>query len=355
VERGAIESALHRAFGGLYDIPVVGPIIPVAIVLFGVISLGALILIWLERKLAGHIQSRRGPLHHGPHGLAQTVFDVLKLLIKEDIAPRKADRLIMVIAPFIAFVPACLVYVTIPMGKGWIVSDLNIGLLWVVSVLSLGPVGIILGGWSSNNKWSLLGGMRSAAQLISYEIPSVLSLAAIIMLAGTMSMKGLVDAQEDYEFVLTLPGLIAFIIFVTTSLAELNRNPFDLPEAESELVAGFCTEYSGFKFAIFFLAEFANLIALSMIAVTVFLGGWHPPLFLPESFGAGVLWFGVKTAVMIMVFQWIKWTLPRLRIDQMLNVCWKGLIPMALANLALACIWIWADLGGLLDRVFARL
>lgn len=343
MERGPIESLVHRLFAGLYGIPVLGWLIPIVLVL-GMVALAALVLIWLERKVSGHIQSRRGPLHNGPHGLLQTVWDALKLLVKEDIVPSSADRLIMLMAPFVVFTPAVLVYVVMPFGKGWTVANLNIGLLWVVSVLSLGPVGIILGGWGSHNKWSLLGGMRSAAQLISYEIPSVLALGAIVMMAGTMSMDGLVAAQDQYEFVLTPPGLIAFVVYLVTALAELNRNPFDLPEAESELVAGFVTEYSGFKFAIFFLAEFANLLALSMITVTVFLGGWQPPsvlFFLPDSAQLpGVFWFAIKTTVMVFVFQWIKWTLPRLRIDQMLNVCWKGLIPITLGNLALACIWL---------------
>jgi len=356
VERGVIESWVHQTFGGVADIPYVGPyimaLVPVVVALIVPVALGGLIMIWLERKVSARIQSRRGPMHHGPFGLAQTLWDALKLIIKEDIAPRRADRLLMTLGPIIAFVPAVLVYVVVPPGKGWIPADLNIGILWAAAVLSIGPVGVILGGWASNDKWSLLGGMRSAAQLISYEIPSLIALSAVVMLAGTMSMVGIVDAQADCEFVLTPPGFIAFLIYLVTALAELNRAPFDLPEAESELVSGFATEYSGFKFAIYFLAEFANTIALSMITATVFLGGWQPPsvlgwLGLPESVQIpGVFWFSLKTFLMILVFQWVRFTLPRLRIDQMLNVCWKGLIPMSLANLALACIWLLALYAG---------
>ncbi len=327
---GLIESFVGRLVEPLvHRFPWITYIAPVVIIL-GLIAVAVLLIIYFERKVSAHIQSRLGPMHHGPHGIIQTFADALKLLHKEDLIPECADRALMIIAPFVVFIPAVMVYVVIPFGPGWIVRDLNIGVLYLCAVTAITTLGVLSGGWAGNNKWSLLGGLRAAAQVISYEIPMVLSMIVVVMLAGSMSMVKIVEAQNPVPFVLYPCGLVAFLTYFTSALAEVCRNPFDLPEAESELVAGYHTEYTGFRFAIFFMAEFANVMAVSMIAATLFFGGWLGP------FGPSVLWFAAKTVLFIFVFMWIKWTLPRLRIDQLLRVAWLGLIPICLANIGLA-------------------
>lgn len=334
MEPGRIEGFVNRIVAPVLGrwpwIEYVAPIIGI----LGLMCVGALVLIYLERKVSGHIQSRLGPMHHGPHGIIQTVADALKLLHKEDLIPDRADRALMIIAPFIVFVPASLVYVVIPFAPSWIIRDLNIGVLYISAVMASTTLGILAGGWSGNNKWSLLGGLRASAQVISYEIPMVLSILVVVMLAGSMSMVRIVEEQSPVPFVLYPCGVIAFLTYLTSALAEVSRNPFDLPEAESELVAGYHTEYTGFRFAIFFLSEFSNMMAISMIAATLFFGGWLGPL----GLGPSVLWFAAKVAFFIFLFMWIKWTLPRLRIDQLLKVAWLGLIPICLANLGFAIV-----------------
>lgn len=303
------------------------------------ILLVVLFLIYALRKVMGWIQARIGPNRTGYEGLAQTIADALKLLVKEDIIPRFADKWPFTIAPIIVFVPAYLVYVVIPFGKGngWVAQDLNIGILYVVAVMSIPIIGIITAGWSSNNKWSLIGAFRAAAQLISYEVPLVLAMIPPVMLAGTLSMQGIVEAQSGVWWGIIPKWFLAsqilgFIIFLIASLAENNLTPFDIMEAESELVAGYNTEYSGMKFALFFLAEFAGTFTVSAIATTLFLGGWlplHPAL----SFIPPVVWFFLKTFFLVFVLMWVRSTLPRVRIDQMMNFGWKCLIPLALLNI----------------------
>ncbi len=354
-KQGWIEGVLWSLGQGLWErFPWLGLIMPVLCIL-AIVCLSALILIWLERKISGDIQSRIGPIHHGPYGLLQTVWDALKLLQKEDMVPRAADKIVFCVAPFIAFVPAVLLYVVIPFGKSWEAADLNVGVFYVLAVGSIGVIGLIVGGWASNNKWSLLGGMRAAVQLISYEIPGFLALVAIIMISSTLSLTTIVEKQAERAWVewlpftgwycFTLPGLIAAVLYLIAALAEVNRQPFDLPEAESELVSGFNTEYSGFRFAMFFLGEFSNNLIVASVATTLFFGGWASPLgnAYPTAvgfLGDGIHWFFLKAGLLILGLMWVKWTLPRVRIDQMLLVAWKGLIPIAVVNLVIAAGYV---------------
>lgn len=290
------------------------------------ITLNVLFLVWLERKVSARFQSRRGPNRTGPVGLLQTIADTFKLLAKEDVVPAAADPWVFAIAPFVAFIPALLVFVVVPFGKDLIVSDLNIGILYVAAVTSFTIISFLLAGWGSNSKWSLLGGMRAAAQLVSYEVPLVLSVIGVVMLAGSLSLASIVDAQrQGLWFILLQP--IGFAVYLTATLAELNRAPFDLTEAESELVAGFNVEYSGLRWSFFFLAEYANLFSLSAIAVTLYFGGWNGPFLPPFA------WFLIKTYILIFVVMWIRWTLPRIRVDQFMELGWKVLVPLALLNI----------------------
>lgn len=295
-----------------------------AIVLLAFISISAMFLIWWERKISAHIQSRLGPMRVGWHGWLQSVADTIKLLLKENIMPRQADKILFWLAPIIVFSVSFLPFVVIPFSKNLIARDLNLGLLYILAVSSLGIVGIFMAGWGSGNKYSLLGGMRTAAQIISYEVPLVLSIFGIVMITGTLSMVKIVEAQRGMWFIFYQP--IAFIIYLISAIAEVNRTPFDIPEAESELVAGFHTEYSGMKFAMFFLAEYTNMFIVSAIAVTLFLGGWLGP-FLP-----GLAWFLIKVYFLIFVMMWVRWTFPRLRVDQLMSFAWKFLLPLALLN-----------------------
>jgi len=357
-ERGWLEALIGSWMKPVYHAaPWVAYLVPVVWIL-AIVAVSALLLVWLERKISADIQSRIGPLHHGPWGLFQTAFDALKLLVKEDIVPRAADRIVFCVAPFIALVPAVLLYCVIPLGKGWIAADLNVGLFYLLATGSLGVIGVILAGWASNNKWSLLGGMRAAVQLITYEIPGFLSVVAIIMMTGTLSMTAIVESQAGGSWHLwpfsapllkwncfTIPGALAAALYLVAALAEVNRNPFDLPEAESELVSGFNTEYSGFRWAVFFLAEFSNTALVAGIATTLFFGGWSSPIVSRGAgvftvLGDGVLWYIIKVSVLVYCMMWIKWTLPRVRIDQMLQVAWKGLIPLSLANMAIAAVHV---------------
>lgn len=309
-----------------------------ALVLLGWLFFSVLLLIWLLRKIFGFMQIRLGPMLHGPQGIFQTSADALKLLAKEDVIPRRADRWVFVLAPMVTFVPAYMVYVVIPFGKGnsFIAKDLNVGILYIAAVSSIAVIGIIMAGWASDNKYSLLGALRGAAQLLSYEVPMALAFMGPVIMAGSLSMQSLVKAQaggfwhwhflQPYGF-----GILGFLLTVTAALAETNQVPFDLPEAESELVAGFNVEYSGMKFGLFFMAEFANTFTLCAITTTLFLGGWHAPLpFLPESGGWSLVWFLLKSFFLVFVFMWIRATYPRVRIDQLMEYAWKGLIPVGL-------------------------
>ena len=318
-------------------------------VVIAYIAVAAMFLIWWERKVSAHIQVRFGPMRVGGwHGWAQSIADGVKLLLKEDIIPAGADRVVFVLAPMVVFAASLAAYVTIPWGPGLIVRDLNIGILYMVSISSLAVVGIIMAGWSSNNKYSVLGAIRSAAQAVSYEVPMVVALLGPVMLAGTMSMGKLVEAQAQGSWLGILPGwfvfpqLLGFLIYFTCALAECNRLPFDIPEAESELVAGFHVEYSGMRFAIFFLAEYANMFVVSAIATTLFLGGWSGwwvrlPGLSPElSQGLfGLAWFQGKCYFLIFIMMWLRWTLARVRVDQLMDFSWKVLLPLSFANLVI--------------------
>lgn len=311
-----------------------------AIVLLVIILGMVTYAIYFERKVIGYMQLRPGPNRTGPFGLLQTVADVFKLLIKEDTIPRKADRPLFILAPAIVFIPSFAVLATIPYTSGWYFANLDIGVLYYVALSGISTIGIVLGGWASNNKYSLLGGMRSAAQMISYEIPLVISVVGVIMMSGTMNMIGIVENQAGYfwnwHF---LPQIIGFIVFIISAISELNRTPFDLPEAESELVAGYHVEYSGFRFAFFMLAEYVYTIAIAALTTVLFLGGWHSPApfldFIPEF-----IWFILKFCAVVFFIFWLRATMPRIRIDQLMGLGWKVLLPLALANIFITAIYM---------------
>lgn len=303
-------------------------------VVVGVLLLIIAYLIWVERKVMAHMQVRLGPMRVGWHGLLQPIADGLKLIFKEDIIPANASKVVFVLAPVIATVPALMAIAVIPFGDtisiagksiDMVITDINIGILYILAVTSVGVYGIILGGWSSNNKYSLLGALRSSAQMISYELSLGLSLIGVIMISQSLSLVDIVDSQAKYWFVILQP--LGFLIYAISAIAETNRCPFDLPEAETELVAGFHTEYSSMKFALFFMAEYANIITVSAVAVTFFFGGWRGP-FLPP-----VVWFLIKMALCIFFFIWLRSTYPRFRYDQLMKFGWKILLPAALANI----------------------
>lgn len=298
----------------------------------------ALFAVWFERKVSAHMQDRLGPMRVGGwHGWAQTIADILKLIQKEDIIPVAADKFLFSLAPYVVFTGSYAAFAAIPFSAAYVGSDINIGLFYVLSVSSIVVVGLLMAGWASNNKWSLFGAMRSAAQIVSYEIPVALSLLTIVMITGTFDMQAINQAQSGwfwnwYAFRPEFYGLplVACLIYFVASLAETNRTPFDIPEAESELVAGYHTEYGGMKFALFFLAEYANMFAVSAIAATMFLGGWNSPF--GETLSGpwwGLFWFLAKGMGFIFIQMWLRWTLPRLRVDQLMYVGWKVLIPFS--------------------------
>ena len=314
------------------------------VVVFGVLALLALFLVWWERKIAGHIQQRFGPMRTGWHGWYQTLMDGLKLLQKEDIRVETRDKVVFFWAPIICFVAAFLAYVVMPFGDGLIVADLNIGILYIIAVTTFTVISLLMAGWGSNNKYALLGGMRSAAQVVSYEVPMVASILTVIIFTGSLSMVDIVNSQSGWFwnwFIFRVPfGPLAFLTYIIAATAEANRTPFDIPEAEQELVAGFNVEYSGMKFAMFFLAEFVNLFTVSAIAVTLFFGGWHG-VFLPSW-----MWFLAKTFGVVLLLMLFRWTYPRVRVDQLMEFAWKFLVPITFANLILAGImkyagWYW--------------
>ncbi len=294
------------------------------------ISVNALFLVWMERKVSARIQLRRGPLHVGPAGLLQTLADAIKLISKELTMPAQADKLLYMLAPVLVFAPLLCAFIILPMSSSFIIRDLNVGFLFVFSLTNISFIGIFIAGWSSNNKYAVLGSMRAVAQNISYEIPLLLATMGVVMLTGSMKMTDIVAAQSQLWFV--FPQLLAFVIFFCASLAEANRAPFDIPEAESELVAGFHTEYSGMRFALFFLGEYTAIFVSSAIAATLFLGGWRGPV-LP-----GPVWLLIKTYGIVFVVMWVRWTFPRLRSDQLMAFAWKVLIPFAMINLFLTAL-----------------
>ena len=301
---------------------------------------GALAQIFLERKIQAVMQDRIGPYHTGPFGLLQTFADAIKLLSKEDIRAKLTDAPFFLAAPAIVFSPMLASFVVLPFGPDFVGANLNVGLLYLTTLGSMTVLGVVIAGWASNNKYSLMGGLRSAGQLISYEVPQILALVTVVLYVGSLSMVDITNSQPGLLVnVLILP--FAFVTYLIAALAETNRNPFDLPEAESELVAGFLTEYSGMRWGVFFLAEYGEVTVVSAIMATLWFGGWHGPGVdaLPIL---GVLWFTLKTYVFVLLFMWIRATLPRLRIDQLMGFCWKVLIPLALLNILASAVIILA-------------
>jgi NADH-quinone oxidoreductase subunit H len=336
----AIDHALYSALPPVVALIVEMTIIGLVFLLFYAVV--GLFLVYAERKVCAFMQNRVGPNRVGPYGIFQTIADFIKLLMKELITIKNSDKLLFNIAPFIVIIASFMAIAAIPFAKGLHAIDFDIGILYVIAVSSLGVVGVLLAGWSSNNKYSLIGAMRSGAQIISYELSVGLSLLTIIVLAGTMQFSQIVEGQANGWFIFTghIPAFIAFILFLIASTAETNRGPFDLAEAESELTAGFHTEYSGIKFAFFFLAEYMNMFIVASIAATVFLGGWMPfhvggwaGLNHVMDFIPPFVWYFGKTAFVIFLMMWFKWTFPRLRIDQLLNLEWKYLLPINLVNI----------------------
>ena len=330
---------------------VVIPLIKILIVLNATL-VAVTYMVLLERKVIAWAQSRLGPMRVGPYGVLQPIADAIKLMIKEDITPVRADKWVFTAAPIIAMVPALIIYAVIPFGPtvhmfgrdvALSITDINVGLLYIVSVASVGVYGIILAGWSSNSKYPLLASLRASAQLISYEVAVTLTLVSVILMAGSLSMVGIVNAQYNQRVWYAFVQPVAFLIFFIGGLAETNRAPFDLPEAEQELTGGFHTEYSGMRFALFFLAEYANMIVVSSVATTLFLGGWLRPF--PNVAALGFLdfvpswaWFLIKSFMFLYIFIWVRATLPRYRYDQLMRLGWKMLIPLAIANLVVTGI-----------------
>lgn len=299
------------------------------------IALNVMIQVWAERRVVGFMQGRLGPNRVGPGGILQSVADAVKLLMKEMIVPFQADRLPFMLAPLVVLVPGLMVWAVIPWGPGLAVTDLNVGVLFILAMGVFPTIGILMAGWASGNKYSVLGGMRAAAQLISYEIPMVFIVMVPVLFSGSLSLGGIVEAQSTVWFALWVPvGPVALLLFLTSGIAEVNRSPFDLPEAESEIVAGFHTEYSGMAFALFFLAEYANSFAVAAMASTLFLGGWLGPVLPP------FVWFFLKTYLVFFVMVWVRGTLPRVRYDQLMHVAWKVALPAALVTIGVAAVQI---------------
>ncbi|MGQ9494643.1 MAG: NADH-quinone oxidoreductase subunit NuoH [Thermoanaerobaculaceae bacterium] len=327
------------------------PLIKILVVLLALILLAAY-LTFFERKLLAYMQIRLGPNRVGPKGWLQPIADALKLFVKEDLTPSFSQKLVFLLGPILIIVPALVVFAVIPFGPtpNLFITDVNIGILFILAVSSLGVYGIILGGWASNSKFSLMGGLRSAAQLISYEVPMGFSVVTVLILAKSLSLVRIVEAQREAGVWFVFPGFVAFFIYFICGVAETNRNPFDLPEAESELVAGYHTEYSGMKFAFYFLAEYANMVVISALATLMFFGGWLRPF--PNVAALAFLdvvpplmWFLLKVAGFLFLYIWFRGTFPRYRFDQLMGLGWKVLLPVSLANL-LVVAWFVAQGGG---------
>jgi NADH-quinone oxidoreductase subunit H len=333
----------------------------------GVVMLTVMILTLAERKVLGWMQDRMGPMEVGPYGILQPIADGLKLFFKEDIVPAGANKFMFSLAPILAMVPALIGFAVVPFGPShkievfgitvepFVISDINIGILYILAFTSIGAYGIILGGWASNSKYSLLGGLRSAAQVISYELNVGLAIVGVLILAGSLSLVKITEAQSGgfwhwFVFALPAPQILAFVVYVISAVAETNRVPFDLPEAESELVAGFFTEYSGMRFAFFFIAEYANMVLVSCVAAAMFLGGWNAPypgtilghLGLESiAWVENIAWFTVKVYTFLFLFFWLRATLPRLRYDQLMKFGWKVMLPIALGNIVVTSIAVY--------------
>jgi NADH-quinone oxidoreductase subunit H len=321
---------------------------------FGAIFSG--ICVWWERRIAGRMQSRIGPNRQGLGGFLVWIADAVKFLLKEDLVPAEADSLLFRIAPYFVLTGFALTFVVLPFGHSVVMTDMNVGVFYITSVTALVVVGILISGWSSNSKWALFGGMRSAAQVVSYEIPAAIAVFIPVLMAGSLSMQDIIRAQGaapwDWFIFRNPAALVAFFILFISQLAEANRTPFDLPEAESELVAGFLSEYSGFRFALFFMAEFGNIWVMSALATTLFLGGWQvpgmPAAAITALQGTGAWWawqlvsmvvFAAKTLFLANVVIWLRWTLPRIRVDQMMTLSWKYLVPIGFVCLVFTLFW----------------
>src|SRR3989449_5248941 len=329
--------------------PLFSAVISVAAIIVIFVTLFAITTV-LERKGLGRIQNRYGPNRVGPYGVVQPLAEGVKAIIKEDIFPRTADSVVHFLAPLVLVAPVFLALAVVPMGRNMVAVDMDAGILFFFAVGAATELSVFMAGWSSRNKYSLLGAMRAIAQMISYEVPLILSAVTVIMIAGSLSTVKIVEAQAGYTgglprwFVLTPWGLAGFILFMIAAAAESNRSPFDLPEGESEIIAGYYIEYSGFKFALFFLGEYIGMFAVSGMAITLFLGGWHAPFAFLEWIPSYVWFFG-KLLGLIAMFIWVRGTLPRLRIDQLMNFAWKFMLPMALINLLAAGIWRFLEPG----------
>jgi NADH-quinone oxidoreductase subunit H len=348
----SFENISHSIDTGLYDTfsPTTAMLIEfliIAICVIGLFAVLGLVLIMMERKVSAWMQVRLGPNRVGPGGMFQTVADTLKLMVKEGMTPNNVDRFLFNLAPFIVMIISMVILAPIMFAKNFQIWDINIGVLFITAVSSVSVIGILMAGWASNNKYSLLGAMRSGAQIVSYELSAGLSVLSIVVLTGSLKISDIINSQENGWWIFKghIPVVIAFVIFIIAVTAETNRAPFDLAEAESELTAGFHTEYSGMKFALFFLAEYVNVFIVCAIGATLFLGGW-----MPLHFGMGnkfnevmdyipsSLWFFGKTFFLIFVIMWFRWTFPRLRIDQLLNLEWKYLLPISMFNLLLVTV-----------------
>ncbi|SFR00984.1 NADH-quinone oxidoreductase subunit NuoH [Desulfoscipio geothermicus] len=299
----------------------------VAILVF--ILVNALWLVYMERKVAAYMQARIGPNRVGPKGLLQTTADIGKLISKEIVIPKKADVVVFLLAPVLIFVPTLMVFAVIPFGKNMAAIDMNIGVFYLLAIASLSTLFFWMGGWASNSKYSLIGSMRVVAQMVSYELPLVLGLLGVVMIVGSLKMSDIIAAQEHTWFIFTQP--IAFLIYFIAAVAETNRTPFDLVEGESEIIAGPYTEYGGMAFAMFFLAEYANIMVICAMATIMFLGGWHAPFGL--DFIPSWVWFFLKMYILIFIVMQFRWTYPRIRVDQLMGFGWKVLVPLALANI----------------------
>jgi NADH-quinone oxidoreductase subunit H len=315
-------------------------IIKIAVVL-GIGLLHVAYATYFERKVIGHMQVRLGPMRVGPHGLLQPIADGVKLFFKEDVIPDKADKPVFYIAPIIFMASAMVNLSVIPFASNFVIAKINIGLLFILAMAGIGVYGIFISGWASNSKYAFIGGLRSSAQVISYEIAMGLSLVGVMIMAGSLNLIDIVKAQQNSVFgVFAIPQIVGFVIFTIAAVAETNRTPFDLPEAESELVAGYFTEYSGFRFALFFLGEYIAMIIMSSISAVCFLGGWTIPWYVLKvlpflKFVPGVVWFLLKVYAFIFFYYWIRATVPRYRYDQLMAIGWKILIPVALANIVI--------------------
>lgn len=341
----AVNSWLYQTFNA--SIALLIEFVIVGLLVIGLFAVLGLVLIMMERKVSAYMQVRLGPNRVGPKGMFQTVADTLKLVVKEGLTPDGADRFLFNLAPFVVMITSMLILAPIAFARGFQIWDINIGVLYISAVSSISVIGILMAGWASNNKYSLLGAMRSGAQIVSYELSAGLSIISIVILSGSLSISDIIASQQDGWWIFKghIPVIISFVIFIIAVTAETNRAPFDLAEAESELTAGFHTEYSGMKFALFFLAEYVNIFIVCAIGATLFFGGWmpfhignwtsfnHVMDYIPSS-----IWFIGKTFFLIFIIMWFRWTFPRLRIDQLLNLEWKYLLPISMFNLLLVAL-----------------